>query len=66
MAMTPYMNVLARAAGLHTQPIWIALDKKNRVKATWYHGCVQPWRQWRRAICGLGYRPVLASVTYYP
>lgn len=29
--------------------IWVALDEQDRIKATWYRGCVQPHRKWRKA-----------------
>lgn len=56
-AITPHI-------GQHTRPMHVALDSKNRVQATWYRGCVQPYPVWLKAIRGLGYRQVKVQVTF--
>ena len=34
---------------LRQKPIWLAIDKYGRIHATWYRGCVQPFKKWRKA-----------------
>jgi hypothetical protein len=44
--------------------MWIALDKRNRIAATWYRGCVQPFHKWRSAVRSLGYHPHKVTVVF--
>lgn len=47
-----------------TKPMWVAVNSRGVVHATWYRGCVQPFRGWRKAIKSLGYTAIRASVTF--
>jgi hypothetical protein len=48
----------------HTRPMWLALDSKGRIQATWYRGCVQPWRKWRKVVKSLGWRHIQVKVVF--
>lgn len=47
------------------KPMWIALDQRGHIQATWYRGCVQPFTKWRKAVKGLGWKPLFATILYY-
>jgi hypothetical protein len=46
------------------KPMWLAIDAKGNVQATWYKGCVQPWRKWCEAVKHFGWRTRHASVVF--
>jgi len=63
---------LREASEVHTaakslvrqRPMWVALDKRGRMRATWYRECVQPFRDWKKAVTSLGYTPVRVTVVF--
>jgi hypothetical protein len=34
--------------------IWVAIDERGGVWATWFSGCSQPFRQWRENVLSWG------------
>lgn len=48
----------------HDKPMWLAVSKRGVIKATWYRGCTQPFAKWRKAVMGLGWKPVCGYVIY--
>lgn len=48
------------------QTMWVAVDARGRVQATWYRGCTQPFWQWREVVFGLGWAPIPARIKWRP
>lgn len=59
-----FHRMLLLAKPGHTRPMHVALDKKGRVQATWYHGCASTYPVWKKAIKNLGYRAVKVEVAF--
>lgn len=48
----------------HMRPMWVALDSKGRMQATWYRNCVQPWHKWRDVVLSMGWRPLKVTIVF--
>lgn len=46
------------------ETMWVALNDRGKIRATWYRGCVQPFQRWRRAVRSLGYYPVRGQIAF--
>lgn len=45
-----------------TRLMWVAVDKRRRIQATWYKGCVQPFAVWRKTCRSLDWTTFCTQV----
>lgn len=62
--MSTKLSAVEGLAGRYTAKIWVAVDDKRNIQATWYRGCAQPFEKWRQAILHLGWHPKFCSLRH--